>query len=128
MDKADDTRPVQGDQFSAAHDSKTTSKKSFVHGYLVHTKGSDIERVSNESAGKDIGCVVRHLRIEISDGDLGHRAAYTTARICGSFKLGPWRSTAPLDTERPVSQSTLLTPATNLPAFIRLALFVVSIL
>ena len=76
MDKADDTRPVQGDQFSSAHDSKTTSKKGFVHGYLVHTKGSDIERVSNESAGKDIGCVVRHLRIEFSDGDLGHRAAY----------------------------------------------------
>ncbi len=123
MDKADDTRPVQGDQFSAAHDSKTTSKKSFVHGYLVHTKGSDIERVSNESAGKDIGCVVRHLRIEFSDGDLGHRAAYTTARICGSFKLGPWRSTAPLDTERPGSQSAVVKPGSSRRDFIRRALF-----
>lgn len=84
MDKADDTRPVQCDEFSSAHDSKTTSKKSFVRGYLVHTEGSDIEGISNEGAGKDIGGGVCHLRIEFSDRDLGHRAAYTAARIANS--------------------------------------------
>jgi len=77
MDKADDPRTVQGNQFSSAHDSKTTSKKGLVHGYLVHTKDSNIERVSNESAGEHFGCIVRHLRVEFSDGDLGHRAAYS---------------------------------------------------
>ena len=76
MDKADDMRPVQGNQFSSAHDAKTTSEKGLVHGYLVHTKSRDIQRVHDKGAGENIGCVVGHLGAEFSDGDLGHRAAY----------------------------------------------------
>ena len=84
MDKANETRLDHGYQFSSAHDPKTTSKEGPVRGYLVSTKGGDIERISNESAGQYVGCVVRHFRIEFFDGDLGHGAAYTPERIADS--------------------------------------------